>query len=80
MSTPFPPHEGISLELKESVDRLRTSLIDNFDQLTGFVAKHLDDPFFTEGGQRVNLRERIFREQVSNLVTHREYNKTTPAY
>ena len=58
---------------------LRTNLIDTFDLLMGFVEKHLDDPFFMEGAQRVSLRDRIFRELVSNLIAHREYTSAAPA-
>lgn len=58
---------------------LHTNLIDTFDLLMAFVEKHLDDPFFMEDSQRVNLRDRIFRELVSNLIAHREYTSAAPA-
>jgi ATP-dependent DNA helicase RecG len=58
---------------------LHTNLIDTFDRLMGFVEKHLDDPFYMEGTSRVNLRDRIFRELVSNLIAHREYTSAAPA-
>jgi ATP-dependent DNA helicase RecG len=62
-------------------DRLdiRTNLIDAYEQLMGFVDKHLPDTFFLEGAQRVSLREKIFREVVANLLVHREYTNATPA-
>ena len=56
-----------------------TNLIETFDILTAFCEKHLDDPFFIEGSERVNLRDRIFRELISNLIAHREYTSAAPA-
>lgn len=62
-------------------DRLniRINLIDAFDLLMGFVDKHLPDPFYLEGTQRISLREKIFREIVANLLVHREYTDASPA-
>lgn len=70
---------------RDNVDRyddrlmLYTNLIDTFDRLMGFVEKHLNDPFYLEGTERVSLRDRIFRELVSNLIAHREYTSAAPA-
>lgn len=55
-----------------------TNLIDAYDQLMGFVEKHLPDRFFLQGDQRVSLRAQIFREIVANLVIHREYTHALP--
>ncbi len=52
---------------------LRTNLIDTYIQLLDFVKKHLDEKFFTEDGQRKDLRELIFREVIGNVIVHREY-------
>jgi ATP-dependent DNA helicase RecG len=63
-------------------DRLdiRTNLIDAYDQLMSFVAKHLPDKFYLdESTQRVSLREKIFREVVANVLVHREYTNPTSA-
>ena len=62
-------------------DRLQiyTNLIDAFDQLMGFVGKHLNDPFYLDGTQNISLRSRIFRELVSNIICHREYTSPAPA-
>ncbi len=70
---------------RDNVDRyddrllLHTNLIDTFDLLMGFVEKHLNDPFYLEGTERVSLRDRIFRELISNLIAHREYTSAAPA-
>ena len=45
----------------------------------GFVGKHMNDPFHLEGNERISLRDRIFRELVSNLIAHREYTSAAPA-
>jgi ATP-dependent DNA helicase RecG len=62
-------------------DRLivSTNLIDSYDLLMGFVEKHLNDPFYLEGHERISLRSRIFRELVANLIAHREYTSPAPA-
>ncbi|ADH84746.1 Fic family protein [Desulfurivibrio alkaliphilus] len=62
-------------------DRLivRTNLIDAYDLMMGFIEKHLDDPFHLEGDLRISLREKIFREVVSNIIAHREYTSAAPA-
>jgi len=44
-----------------------------------FVEKHLNDPFYLEGDMRVSLRDKIFREVISNIIAHREYTDASPA-
>ena len=56
---------------------LRTNLIDTYLELKVFVNKHLPEKFYMEGDQRVDLRDKIFREVVANCIVHREY---TSAY
>ncbi len=80
------PHFRIdALVRRHDLDRyddrldIRTNLLDAYDQLMNFVAKHLPDTFHLEGAQRVSLREKIFREVVANLLVHREYTNATPA-
>jgi len=60
-------------------DDIRTNLLESYDRLMAFVSKHVADPFYLEGDQRVSLRERIFREVVANLLIHREYLNPFPA-
>jgi ATP-dependent DNA helicase RecG len=60
-------------------DDVRTNLIESYDRLMNFIMKHLPDPFYLEGDQRISLRERIFREVVSNILIHREYPNHYPA-
>jgi ATP-dependent DNA helicase RecG len=52
---------------------LRTNLIDTYLQLKEFINRHLPDKFYMEGDQRIDLRDKIFREIIGNLVVHREY-------
>lgn len=80
------PHYRIDAILRrEDIDRyddrvdIRTNLIEAYDMLMAFVTKHLPDRFFLQGGQRVDLRDIIFREIVANLLVHREYSNATPA-
>lgn len=44
-----------------------------------FVGKHLSDPFYLEGTNRMSLRDTIFREVASNILIHREYINAFPA-
>jgi ATP-dependent DNA helicase RecG len=56
---------------------LRTNLIDTYLQLKEFINRHLPDKFFMEGDQRVDLRDKIFREVIGNIIIHREYTDAT---
>ena len=80
------PHYKIdALVRKENKERFddrlycTTNLIDAYDQLMDFVAKHLSDPFYLEGTQRRSLRGIIFREIIVNMIVHREYTNAQPA-
>ena len=60
-------------------DDIRVNLIKSYERLMQFIAKHLNDKFYLEGDQRVSLRDKIFRESVSNLLIHREFANPFPA-
>jgi len=66
---------------RDNVDRyddrryVETNLIEAYDQLVEFIAKHTNDPFVLIGDQNVSVRSWIARELVSNLLAHREYSK-----
>ena len=57
----------------------RINLIDAYSEIMTFIEKYLPDPFYFENGQRVSLRNKIFREAVVNLIVHREYYSPFPA-
>jgi ATP-dependent DNA helicase RecG len=58
---------------------IQTNLIEAYERLMEFIGKHLNDKFFMEGGVRISLRERIFREVIANLIVHREYTNSHTA-
>lgn len=58
---------------------IQTNLIESYDRLMAFVAKHLPDKFHLERDNRVSLRDRIFREVVANMLVHREFINEYPA-
>lgn len=62
-------------------DRLRveTNLIESFDTIMGFIAKHTNDPFFLIDNRNISVRDNISKEIVSNILVHREYSGTFPA-
>jgi ATP-dependent DNA helicase RecG len=60
-------------------DDIRTNLLDSYVRLTNFIKKHLNDKFYIEDDQRVNVRDVIARELCANLLIHREYSNPYPA-
>lgn len=52
---------------------LRTNLIDTYLRLKQFINDKLPEKFYTEGDQRIDLRDKIFREVIGNVIVHREY-------
>jgi ATP-dependent DNA helicase RecG len=80
------PHHKTDLILRrENIDRyddrddVRTNLIESYDRILAFGQKHLSDPFYLEGTQRISVRDKIFREMASNILIHREYFNAFPA-
>ena len=75
-----PTYKTDALLRKVNVDRyddrltVQTNLIDSYDALLGFAAKHMLDKFFLEGDKRVSLAAIIAREMISNTLIHREYS------
>jgi ATP-dependent DNA helicase RecG len=79
------PHYKIdALVRKFDTDRyddrlyIQTNLIEAYEQLLEFVAKHLPDKFYLEGDQRRSLRTIIFREVAANILVHKEYTNAYP--
>ena len=70
---------------RENLDRyddrlmVETNLIEAYDLLMDFIAKHTLDRFFLIGAQSVGVRSKIAREIVSNILCHRDYSSTFPA-
>ena len=70
----------VNLDRYDDRDIIVTNLIDSFTRLTAFVDKHLPDPFYVDETQhRISLRDKIFREVISNTLIHREYLNRFPA-
>jgi len=68
-----------NLDRYDDRDVICSNLIESFGRLMAFVEKHLSDPFYLEGTQRVSIRNKIFREVCSNLLIHREFSNAFPA-
>lgn len=62
-------------------DRLMvdTNLIESYDLLIEFIAKHSSDKFFLIDGISTSVRNLISRELVGNILTHREFSSVYPA-
>jgi ATP-dependent DNA helicase RecG len=58
---------------------IQTNLIESYEKLMDFVAKHLPDKFYKEENQRKSLRTDIFHEVAANILVHREYTNAQPA-
>jgi ATP-dependent DNA helicase RecG len=75
----LPAYKVEAMERRVNTDRwddritLRKNLIDTYLELKVFINKHLPEKFYTEGDQRIDLRDKVFREIVGNVVVHREY-------
>jgi len=69
----------VNLDRYDDRDDVRTNLLDSYDRINAFGQKHLSDPFYIEGTQRVSVRDMIFREISSNILMHREYMDPFPA-
>lgn len=81
----LPAYKFDCLLRRNNVDRyddrliIDTNLICAFELMMGFAQKHMNDPFYLEGEQRVSLRDAIFREAISNIIAHRDYTHGSPA-
>lgn len=62
-------------------DRLivENNLLESYDLLMEFIAKHTDDKFFLIDNVNISVRNAIAREIVSNLLVHREFGSAFPA-
>lgn len=68
-----------NLDRYDDRDDIRTNLIESFDRLMSFIEKHLDDKFYIEENQRVDVRNKIARELCTNILIHREFSNPFPA-
>ena len=69
----------IDIDRYDDRENIRCNLVEAYDKLMAFVAKHLPDKFYLQGEQRISLREKIFREVIANMLIHREYTNAYPS-
>ena len=62
-------------------DRLQvtTNLIEAYEQLMEFVAKHTSDKFFLVDNVNTSIRDLIAREVIGNILVHRDFSSAYPA-
>lgn len=81
----LPYYKTDAIVRRENLDRYddRIVVLDNLvvanTKLMEFIEKHLNDKFYLEGTQRINIRNKIFREVCANLLIHREFYSAYPA-
>ena len=81
----LPAFKTDALLIVENLDRfddrdyIRTNLIDSYDRLMAFIGRHLPDKFYLEETVSISLRNRLFREVVTNLLIHREFADASSA-
>ena len=81
----LPHYRTDAILRKENLDRyddrddIRVNLLSSYERLMSFISKHLNDKFYLEGDLRISIRDKIFREAVSNLLIHREFSNPFPA-
>jgi len=68
-----------NLDRYDDRDDIRTNLIESYERLIAFIEKHLDDKFYLEGTQRIDIRNKIARELCANTLIHREFLNPYPA-
>ena len=70
---------------KENMDRyddrliVKTNLIESYEILMEFIAKHTSDKFYLVDNVRTSVRDLISREVVSNILVHRDFSSAFPA-
>lgn len=67
------------IERYDDRDDIKTNLLESYERLINFIKKHLNDKFYIEDDQRINVRDVIARELCANLLIHREYSNPYPA-
>jgi ATP-dependent DNA helicase RecG len=60
-------------------DDIRVNLIEAYQRLITFINRNLPDKFHLDGIQRIDLRDKIFREIAANCLIHREFAHSFPA-
>ena len=68
-----------NLDRYDDRDDIRVNLLKSYERLMNFISKHLNDTFYLEGTQRISIRDKIFREAITNLLIHREFSNPFPA-
>lgn len=85
IQTALPHYRTDAILRRENLDRyddrddIRVNLLRSYERLMQFVSKHLNDKFYLEGTQRISIRDKIFREAITNLLIHREFSNPFPA-
>ena len=69
----------VNLDRYDDRDFVDVNLVESYDRIMAFAAKHLPDPFYLEGTTSISIRDAIFREVASNILIHREYTNAFPA-
>ena len=81
----FPSYKTDAILRRVNVSRyddretVMCNLVEAYDRLMAFGAKHLSDKFYLEDAVRVSLRDKILREAIGNSLVHREYSSSRPA-
>ncbi len=80
ISSVLPAHKTDAIFRVQNIDRyddrdiIITNLLDSYDRLMKFGAKHLNELFCMDGIYNVNARDKILREIFSNILAHRDYS------
>lgn len=80
-----PGYKTDAIYRAENMDRyddrliVEENLIESYDLLMNFIAKHTNDKFFLIDNVSVSVRNAIAREIVSNILVHREFSTAFPA-
>lgn len=81
----LPHYKTDAIVRRKNLDRyddreiVADNLIKSYYKLMDFINKHMDDKFYLEDDQRIDVRNKIFREICSNILIHREFSNPFPA-
>jgi ATP-dependent DNA helicase RecG len=63
-----------NLDRYDDRDNIRTNLLDSYERMMAFIAKHLKSGYAQdENGLTYYPRDRLFKEAIANILIHREF-------
>jgi len=68
-----------NLDRYDDMIKVSTNLIEAYEILMGYIAKHTSDKFFLINNVNTSVRDLLAREIIGNILVHRDYASAYPA-